>query len=191
MVISGGSSNTIVDFAIPAGLRNFTDFLVEIAQAGAAADPRLNDQERALLRRHAEMLAHAVAALERLINQQPAHAQEHYLRTLWQALGSASTIARYQAENPAETRKVRQASECGVTGTRKRTRDHEEVIAAILQPILQEDRNRETGEIVDTVFVAKVNEKLKTRGRRGREPLERDTIVRYVNKLRMNARLSD
>jgi hypothetical protein len=166
------------------GLRDFTNFLVEIAR-DSVSDPRLVEKEPTKLHRHSEILSHTVTELERFGDRQSKPFQEQYRHTLWQALGSASLIASYLADNPFLARKT---SVRGVAGTLARSRDIDEAITIALEPVLQKHLTWKTGRIVDSTFVERVNKELTTRKR---EPLERDTIVRHVNKLRMNDRLSD
>ena len=168
------------------GLHNFMNFLVKAAEE-AADDPRLTDEERARSK-HGGILSRAITELKHLIDRQPLHARKHYWDSLWQALGSTGLVLSYGVEKPLEARKLQQAVTRAVEGTRKRSRTIEETIAAEAGPILQQYQHWKTGRLADDFFVDRVNKKL---GGHGLRPLKRDTIVRHVDKFRMNARLSD
>jgi hypothetical protein len=86
------------------GLRNFVDFLVEIANEGEfdkKGKRRLTHGEHARLVGHGQLLSNAVEELARILSdQQPHHVRKRRLDMFWQALGSAAVIASYQAKNP-------------------------------------------------------------------------------------------
>jgi hypothetical protein len=167
------------------GLREFTAFLVEIAREGGASDLRLSDKERAKLIRHGGLLAASVDALTKPPQDgEPSRERE---RILWQALGSACLITSFQVESPSQVRAIRERIERATEGTRAKSRQIADVIAAEANKVLRTQPAAKAGRIA-SLIERPVNEQLEAL----RLPtLKSDTIIRRVKRHRMNIRPSD
>ena len=131
----------------------------------------------------ANLLANAIAELENILNHgQSASVQKYRSRLLYQALGSASVIMSYRAENPFLKRKERESVTRATVGTKKNSQQRQEVLAALIGP--PPPKNLTTAQIVYCIEEA-YNRQLEALGQ---APQKTDTIHRLVNKYRKNGR---
>jgi hypothetical protein len=166
------------------GLREFIAFLVEIAREGAS-DPRLSDKERAKLNRHSGLLAASVDALTKPPQDgEPSREREIML---WQALGSACLITSFLVESPLQVRAIRERIERATEGTRTKSRQIGDVIAAEADKVLRRQPAATVGRIA-SLIERPVNERLEALRLSTLKP---DTITRRVKRHRMNIRPSD
>jgi hypothetical protein len=165
-------------------LLDFVTFLLDTARDGAA-DPRLTPRERARMVIQRDLLAGAFVELDKILNHgQPASVQKYRSRLLYEALGSASVIVSYRAENPFQKRKERESVTRAADGTKKKSQQRQEVLAALTGPLLLKNMN--TAQIVSRIEET-YNKQLETLGQAVQKT---DTIHRLVDNYRKNARSS-
>jgi hypothetical protein len=162
------------------GLREFTDFLVDAAQNGAVSE-KLVQRDRARLSVQADLLSRAVAELTKILtDHQTSRVQKSHLAILYQALGSACTIASYQVENPAVKREMRERAAYATRERKAQSQKIDDVLFAVLSawcshPGREWAMAPENSWRVVDVILETLNKQLKRK-----KPLKRDAVHRRL-----------